>query len=184
MADGNSHYAEKVGDTQQIYICMLNHNDDTIKTSDTVLRKYSSHFIESVVCERELETKQNCNILTLYSIGHNHVSFPFSWAAQPGTWGPSLSGCWFSLLHLFSNSSDLQTDYSGVWGLPLLGAGFLYRILSPTDWISCALSYIIVQRPPSSCGRHKAHSFNPFTVKVMFCYSSTGCACYLYTCIS
>ena len=24
--------------------------------------------------------------------GHNSVSFPFSWAAQPGAWGPSLSG--------------------------------------------------------------------------------------------
>ena len=40
-------------------------------------------------------------------IGHNIVSFPFSWAAQPGDWGPTL-----------------------------LGAGFLYRILSPTLLIS------------------------------------------------
>ena len=39
-----------------------------------------------------------------HSIGHNRVSFPFFWAAQPGTWGPSFSGCWFSLLHLISNS--------------------------------------------------------------------------------
>ena len=120
------------------------------------------------------------------------------------------AGCWLSLLHLVSNWSDLQTDYSGAWGLPLLGvsflyrilspirmipnsqskawglpllgAGFLYRILSPTDWISCALSYIIVQRPPSSW-RHKLHSFNPSTVKVILCYSSTGCTCYLHRCI-
>ena len=28
------------------------------------LEKYTSHFIERVVCERELETEQNCNILT------------------------------------------------------------------------------------------------------------------------
>ena len=34
---------------------------------------------------------------------HNSISFPFSWAAQPGDWGPSLSGCWFSLPHLISN---------------------------------------------------------------------------------
>ena len=26
------------------------------------------------------------------------VSFPFSWAAQLGVWGPSLSGCWFCRL--------------------------------------------------------------------------------------
>ena len=38
-----------------------------------------------------------------YSYGHNSVSFPFSWAAQPGAWEPSLSGCWFSLPHLISN---------------------------------------------------------------------------------
>ena len=43
-----------------------------------------------------------------HSIGHNRVSFPFSWAAQPGAWGPSLSGCWFSLPHLISNWSNLQ----------------------------------------------------------------------------
>ena len=57
------------------------------------------------MCERELETEQNCNILTptLMAIS---ISFPFSWAAQPGAWG-SVS----------------------------LGAGFLYRILCPTRLI-------------------------------------------------
>ena len=36
------------------------------------------------MCERELKTEQNCNILTpTYS--HNSVSFPFSWAAQPAS---------------------------------------------------------------------------------------------------
>ena len=39
-------------------------HNDTIKTSDSSLEKYTSHFIERVVCERELETEQNCNILT------------------------------------------------------------------------------------------------------------------------
>ena len=72
------------------------------------------------------------------SIGHNRVSFPFSWAAQPGAWGPSLSGCWFSLPHLISNWSDLQTD-----------------------WISSARSYIIVQYPPSSCGHHNFALIQP-----------------------
>ena len=119
-----------------------------------------------------------------HSTGHNRVSFPFSWAAQPGAWGPSLSGTCSSVQHLLTNWSDLQTDWSGAWGLHLLGAGFLYRILSPTDWIPCALSYIIVQLPPSSCGRHKLHSFNLSTVKVILCYSSTGCTCYLHRCIS
>ena len=89
------------------HICMWNHNDDTIITTseDNSLEKYTSHFIEGVMCERELETEQNCNLLTptLMAIS---VSFSFSWAAQPGAWGPSLSGCYF-----------------------------LYRILSPTGLI-------------------------------------------------
>ena len=42
-----------------------------------------------------------------HSIGHNRVSLPFTWAAQPRA-----------------------------RGLPLLSAGFLYRILSPTGLIS------------------------------------------------
>ena len=111
---------------------MQNHNDDTIiTTSDTVLRKiYLSLYLKGFekgysrfYCERELETEQNCNILTptLMAIS---VSFPLSRAAQPEAWGPTL-----------------------------LGAGFLYCILSPTSLISkltdflSSLSYIIVQSP-------------------------------------
>ena len=62
--------------------------------------------------------------------------------------------------------------------------GLPYHILSATDWISGVLNYIIVQHPPSSCGRHKLHSFNPPTVKATLCYSSTGCTCCLHRCIS
>ena len=51
-------------------------------------------------CERELETEQNCNILTPTLMAISVVSFLFSRAAQPEAWGPTL-----------------------------LGAGFLYRIL-------------------------------------------------------
>ena len=49
------------------YICTYAHRNifNTIRTSeDTSLEKYTSHFIERVVCERVLETEQNCNILT------------------------------------------------------------------------------------------------------------------------
>ena len=56
---------------------MQKHNDDTIRTSGhSSLEKYTSHFIERVVCERELETEQNCNILTPNSSGYNSISFP------------------------------------------------------------------------------------------------------------
>ena len=111
--------------------CMHKHNDDTIKTSDTVLWKnIPLPLFERVVCDRELETEQNCNILTptLMAIS---ISFPFSWAAQAGAWGPAslvtgflyriysparlipnwlIGGlrapsavCWLSLQHLVSN---------------------------------------------------------------------------------
>ena len=70
---------------------------------------------------------------------------------RPG--GPDL--CWvlFYLQHHFSISSGLQTHQLGVWGLPLLGAGFLYRNLTPTGLVSkltdflSSPSYMIVQSP-------------------------------------
>ena len=89
-----------------------------------------------------------------------------------------------SLGHVPHSSIFSPTAQSGAWGPTLLGAGFLHRNFSPTDWTSCAPSYIIVCRPPSSCGRQKSHSFNPSTFKVIFWNSSTGCTCYLHRCIS
>ena len=43
---------------------MQKHNDAMKTSGHRSLEKYTSHFIERVVCERELETEQNCNILT------------------------------------------------------------------------------------------------------------------------
>ena len=74
------------------YPCMRKHNDNTIKTSGhSSLEKYTSHFIrkgskglQKVLSVRgELETEQNCNILT-----------PFQHF-------PVLLGCSFQ--HLLSN---------------------------------------------------------------------------------
>ena len=111
------------------------------------------------MCERELETEQNCNILTptLLVIATFLSRSPGLLNRGPGS--PA------SLGHVPQSSifSPTATAQSGSWGLTLLGAGFLYRSLSPTDWISCALSYIIVQRPPSSFERHKLLSFYPST---------------------
>ena len=42
-----------------------------------------------------------------HSSGHSSVSFPFSWAAQPGAWGPSFIAMWFSFQHLLSNWLEL-----------------------------------------------------------------------------
>ena len=54
--------------------------------------------------------------LYLLTIGHNRVSFTFSWAAQLGA---SLSGCWFSLPYLISNCNcsigGLRAHSAGCW---------------------------------------------------------------------
>ena len=74
------------------YIYMQNHNNDTIKTSDTVLRKiYLSFYWKGCVGEGvgDLTELQHINP---NSIGHNWVSFPL--------WDM------FSFQHLLSNSSD------------------------------------------------------------------------------
>ena len=65
------------------YTCRI-HIDAIIKTSEDFFKKYTSHFIERVVCERELETEQRLQHIDLPSpSGHNRVSFSFSWTAQP-----------------------------------------------------------------------------------------------------
>ena len=122
-----------------------------------------------------------------HSIGHNRISFPFSWAAQPGAWWPSSLGH-VPQSSIFSPTRLIPNSQSGSWGLPLLGAGFLYRNLSPTGLVSkltdflSSPSYIIVQRPPSSYGRHKLYSFNPRLHSAI--PRPDASVIYLYRCIS
>ena len=101
------------------HIWMQNHNDSS-------LEKYTSHFIwkgskgllNVLLCERWVGGWTELQHIDPHSYGHNSVSFPFSWAAQPGAWGPSLSGTCSSFQHLLSNWSDLQrTDFLSSPGL-------------------------------------------------------------------
>ena len=99
------------------------------------------------MCERELETEQNCNILTPTLMAVSVVSFSFSRVAQPEA--QLSAGCWFSLPHLISNSSGLQTLNRGPRGpfcrvLAFSTASCLVSKL--TDFLSSP-NYIIVQRP-------------------------------------
>ena len=89
---------------------MQNHNDDTIRRATHFFRKYTSHFIWKgskgllkVLLWEGVGDRTELQHIDPHSYGHNSVSFLFSWAAQPGAWVPSLSGCWFSLPHLISN---------------------------------------------------------------------------------
>ena len=101
---------------------------------------YLSLYSKELSVRGELETEQNCNILTPpNSSGYKSISFPFSWAAQLGAWGPSLC-----------------------WDMVLITVSFL-----PLIWTSYCWGYIIIWRPPTSCERHIHTQFNPSTVKVI-----------------
>ena len=140
------------------------------------------------MCERELETKQNCNILTPTpmaitaflsgspgllnrgpggpaSQGHVPHSSIFSLTCLisnsiRGLRAPS-AGCWLSLPHLASNWSGLQTNW-----LPVFIES--YNSSMPTFFLWASQITLI---PPSM-------------VKATLCYSSTGCTCYLHRYIS
>ena len=132
---------------QNTYCAMTSNKDER----RLFLKKYTSNFIVRFACEREMETEQRLQHMDLPSpSGHRRVSFSFSWTAQPGSWGPSLSGTcshpsifpppglqtllgapsagwWLSLPHLLSNSK-----LTGSSQMPLLqGGDFLYHTLSP-----------------------------------------------------
>ena len=153
-----------------IHICMQKHND-AMKTSDSSSEKYTSHFIERVVCERELETEQNCNILTLTLMAITAFLSCSPGLLNQGPGGPA------SLGHGPHSSifSPTATAQSGAWEPPLLGAGSLYRILSPTNlnFLCTELYYCFTPT-----------QFNLSTVKVIPLIPSTGCTYYLYRCIS
>ena len=106
-----------------------------------------------------------------------------------GSWRLNRAATYWPPLSAFLSRSPGLLN-RGPGGPASLGAGFLYCILSPTRLISrlpdflSSLSYIIVQCPPSSCGRHKSHSYNPSMVKVIPWHSLTRCTCYLHRCIS
>ena len=76
-------------------------------------------------CERELETEQNCNILTPTLMAVSVVSFSFSRAAQSEAQRPTLLG---DLLHLISNFSGPQLIRAPM--APSAWRGFPYHILS------------------------------------------------------
>ena len=79
--------------------------DDTITTSGhSSLEKYTSHFIERVVCERELDTDQR--------LQHIDPTTPLAITAflsrspgllNRGSGHPASAETWFSFQHLLSN---------------------------------------------------------------------------------
>ena len=131
---------------------------NTIKTNgQSSLEKYTSHFIERVVCERELETKQRLQLIDPHSYGYHSLSFPFSRAIEPGAWGPSL--CWDMVL---IPASSFQLT-----------------------WTSCHRGYMIIWHPPTSWERHNfALNSTPRQSRSPLISWYTGCTCYLHRYIS
>ena len=131
----------------------IQHNKDEQHSS---LEKYTSHFIERVVYERELETKQRQQHIDPHSSGYHSLSFPFSWAAQPGAQ---------PLLGHGSHSSIFSPTH-----LNFLSPG-LYNNSTPTYFLGAS----------QFCTQ-----FNHSTLKVApdILISLTGCTCYLHRCIS
>ena len=106
--------------------------NDAIRTSGhSSLEKYTSHFIwkgskgllKVLLCEKGVGDWTELQHIDPHSYGHNSVSFPFSWAAQPGAWGASLSG---TMVLIPASSLQLiwtPTAQLGVPRAPLLAAG-------------------------------------------------------------
>ena len=109
---------------------------NTINTSGhSSLEKYTSLFIERVVRERELETEQNCNILTPTIMA---ITAFLSRSAGLLSRKPGAQPLWDMVLIPASSlqliwGSELQLFTWVSWGPPLLGAGSLYSISSPTN---------------------------------------------------
>ena len=116
-----------------------------------------------------------------HSSGYHSLSFPLSWAAQPG---PGVQPLWDMVLFPASSFQLLNRES---WGPPLLVAGSLYCILSPTNWTSCCRGYMIIWCPLFFLQVSQFRTqFNPSTVKVTpdLLISLTGCTCYSHRCIS
>ena len=157
---------------------------NTIRTSGhSSLEKYTSQFIERVVCERELETEQNCNLLTptLMAITAFLSRSPGLLNRQPG--GPA------SLGHGPHSSIFSPTDLNcncSIGGLRAPSAGYWFSLphLFP-NWLNflCTELYNNLTSTLLPASQFSTQ-FNTSTVKVISWYSSTGCTCYLHRCIS
>ena len=118
-----------------IYIYMLDtyRSNELIRRSNKRHRKtsltiFTSHFICKIqkgcsrfACERELETKHNCNILTPHSYGRHVVSFLFSWCSTGGLGGHSAGWSATSYQQLLRSPNSITA-----------GCGFPYHIYHPT----------------------------------------------------
>ena len=117
------------------------HNDKgRAKTSS---KKYTSRFIVTFVCERELETEQNCNILTPTLMAVSAVSFSFSRAAQPEARGLSFLLSAGFPYHIFSATSLDPNSIGGSKGPFGLVWPSLPHLVYNSNWSLTCLDWVI-----------------------------------------
>ena len=141
---------------------MHSHNDDTIKTSDTVLRKiYLSLYLKRLCVRGSWRPNRTATFwpALLWPSGFLSCS-PGLLNRRP--WSPA------SLGHVPQSSifSTTATAQSGAWGPTLLSAGFLYCILCPTGLVPKLIEFPVPElynsSTPTSCGSHNCtHSTHP-----------------------
>ena len=134
------------------------------------LEKYTSHFIWKVrkgysrfYGERELETEQNCNILTPTLMAISVVSFSFSWCS---TVGPGAHSAGF-LYCILSPNGLVPKLHRGSRGLLLLGGGFPYHIFTPNRLTSNSLTSCLTELYNSSIAHTIAHSIFGMTCLIV-----------------
>ena len=139
------------------------HNND--ERTHFFRKIYLSHFIQNG-CERvtkglcvrgELETEQTATYWPPNSSVFSSTPFSFCWAAQSGV---------------------LRAHH------PLLGAGSLYSILSPTNWLqtnwtSCCTGLYHCLTPTSFLWASHLHPIQPVHSQGYTLISLTGCTCSL-----
>ena len=99
------------------HICIWNHNDTIIKTSEDFFKKYTSHFIWKVrkgllkvLLWEGVGERTELQHIDPQSDGHQRCVFLVLKVCSTGGLGAQFSAeCWFSLPHLVFNLSGLQT---------------------------------------------------------------------------
>ena len=110
--------------------CHLQHHNNTIinRRKMTSLTEYVPlTLFVMFACERELETEQNCNILTPTLMAVSVVSFPFFRTAQPEAQGLSFL---LSAGFLYCILSATSLDPNSIGGLELLRPGVAFPTTS------------------------------------------------------
>ena len=162
--------------------CMQNHNDDTIKTSDIVLRKiYLSLYLKGLCVRGSWRLNRTATFWP-----------PLLWPYQRfflvllgcSTGGLEAQPLW-DMVFIPASSLQLQLLNRRSWGPPLLGAGSLYSILSPTNlnFLSPGL-YNNLTHTLLPVSVTISYSIQPLDSQGYILIFSTGCTCYLHRCIS